>query len=464
MSLLNPELQRNLWLELTPRRVVMVPVIIGLFFLPSLTLAGDPLASMSRTGIFLFYFLTVLWGTRMAAGAVVSEVRGRTWDNQRLSALSAADLLWGKLIGAPVLTWYGGAIALIPVILNTLFKAGALEAGLDIAYYLTIGLFAQSVSLLSSLLFIRRRASLSWLDTFLFQIAGLVAGSVAASIWTAARYVGELSSLQWYGHSYSSAHFSLVSLFAFMAWALFGAWRLMRRELQMRNSALGFGAFLLFLMVYYAGFADLIENDGWRLGGRLFIASLTAAAATYAMLLLEAKDAVEIRRLFARLKSGRVDQFLAGLPSWMIAYLGAVTAMVLFLVSFDPLSGTDIAGHLKNLPQMPELDAIRDFSFSWRAFLLAFLMFLTRDMGLFLMFNFAPRAKRADFVAILWLVLLYFVLPLLIGGMGQTPLLAAFVAYPTNPVWLGPLLPAAEAALVLAIAWQRLFQVNSKTE
>ena len=127
----------------------------------------------------------------MAAGAVVGEVRARTWDNQRLSSLSAAELMWGKLIGAPILVWYGGAICLVPIVLNALFENGIGAALGDIAYYLSIGLFAQSISLLSSLLFLRRRPSISWLDTFLFQLAGLVAGGVAASVWNSARYVDE---------------------------------------------------------------------------------------------------------------------------------------------------------------------------------------------------------------------------------------------------------------------------------
>ena len=123
---------------------------------------------------------------------------------------------------------------------------------------------------------------------------------------------------------------------------------------------------------------------------------------TYAMLILEAKDAVSVRRLFGRLFAGRVDQFLAGMPSWMLAYVGALVAMLAFVLTFDPLAGTDIADQIKDLPQFPGVGDIQDYQISWRALLLAFLMFVTRDMAIFLMFNFSANAKRADFVAVLW--------------------------------------------------------------
>lgn len=51
---------------------------------------------------FLYYVIVVLWGSRNAALGVVGEIRERTWDVQRLSALSAGQMTWGKLFGATI--------------------------------------------------------------------------------------------------------------------------------------------------------------------------------------------------------------------------------------------------------------------------------------------------------------------------------------------------------------------------
>ena len=83
---MNPELRRLLWLEVTPQRLWLIPLaLIGgalvmgralPFALPSLALAA-------------FLAMTLLWGARQAANAVLDEARARTWDVQRMSALVA---------------------------------------------------------------------------------------------------------------------------------------------------------------------------------------------------------------------------------------------------------------------------------------------------------------------------------------------------------------------------------------
>src|SRR5215470_10783166 len=112
---INPELQRNLWLELSARRLIIIPIIVGIILSPWIVLHTD-LGSASDTGRWLFDLLVPVWGTWLVANSVVSEIRSRTWDLQRLSALSPWEMLWGKLIGAPIMVWYAGGLCLIPVI------------------------------------------------------------------------------------------------------------------------------------------------------------------------------------------------------------------------------------------------------------------------------------------------------------------------------------------------------------
>src|ERR1041385_2378956 len=83
---MNPEFQRNLWLELSPRRGLLMLVILGLVFFAAAVTGGD-FAPASLAQI-LYYLIVVVWGSRNAALSVVGEIRDRTWDAQRLSSLT----------------------------------------------------------------------------------------------------------------------------------------------------------------------------------------------------------------------------------------------------------------------------------------------------------------------------------------------------------------------------------------
>ena len=182
---MNPEFERNLWLEMSPRRLIMMPVVLALIFLAA-GAAGpgkEALGTVGGMANALYYFFAVLWGTRTAGNAITAEIRDRTWDFQRLSALTPFQVLTGKLFGATSYQWYGALICLVLLALNTLNAHGLGAMLAEILYLLSVGLFAQSVAMFASLLAVHRRASLRRLDVFLFQIAGLAAAGIAVNLW-----------------------------------------------------------------------------------------------------------------------------------------------------------------------------------------------------------------------------------------------------------------------------------------
>ena len=76
---MNPELRRNLWLELSTHRLIAMPVVLAAVFIltyafksGSLAL-GDAAASSAVADVALVAYglIVVLWGGRLAAGAVV---------------------------------------------------------------------------------------------------------------------------------------------------------------------------------------------------------------------------------------------------------------------------------------------------------------------------------------------------------------------------------------------------------
>ena len=83
---MNPELRRNLWLQLSPQRLIAAPVALGIVFGLGWLTAPQWLSSI---GLTIFYLLIGFWGTRRAADTLAEETAGGTWDGQRLSSLGA---------------------------------------------------------------------------------------------------------------------------------------------------------------------------------------------------------------------------------------------------------------------------------------------------------------------------------------------------------------------------------------
>src|ERR1700690_3478853 len=153
---MNPEFERNIWLELAPRRVLMMVGLLTLTFFAASLVEGVEWGP-SSVAILLYYALVVVWGSRNAAMSVVGEIRDRTWDMQRLSSLGAGAMTWGKLFGATIYNWLGGVLCLAVAMVNLVSHQRPVTAVIELVYYLGIGVVAQSASLLASLIAIGRR-------------------------------------------------------------------------------------------------------------------------------------------------------------------------------------------------------------------------------------------------------------------------------------------------------------------
>jgi hypothetical protein len=438
---MNPELTRNLWIELTPRRLLWLPVTLGLVFLAVSLTADAPLQAMGRVARWLFYFLVVFWGTRTAAEAVVGEIRERTWDGQRLSVLHPSELLWGKLLGATSFQWFGGLICLALIVLARFEARGLAEALATLGYFLTVGLFAQSASMFASLVAVRRRASHTRLDVVLYQAVGLVTAWAAATLWDRS-YVAQLvaltgplggrDTLLWHDLRIPAQAFYLASLVTFLGWSLLGNLTLLRSELQVRTGPLPWTAFVLFMIVYLTGFApELGLTAAGMPSSQLIVALVVAAALSYAAILLEPKDPVLYRWLLAAASRGRFDRVIGGLQGWMVAFLILSALTAYFALTYE----------------RPRADLFGNLYFVKTEVLAAY-FFVARDLGIFLFCNLAPRARYGDFAAAVALASLYLVLPTILTGVGLGEFLAFFIPNPEGSAKLSILAPAAEAAFV----------------
>jgi len=443
---MNPEFLRNVWLELTPRRAAMMLGILGLIFF-AVAVAGGKDYGLFGTAQWLYYGIVVFWGTRNAALSVVGEIRDRTWDLQRLSAIGPGTMMWGKLLGATIYNWFGGAICLAVMTVTTLAHGGPLAAAIDIVYYIAVGVIAQAMALLASLIAIRRRQSHSRFDIFLYQLVGLLAAVAVFVVWNAADpegsfLKGKVSTdvVVWWGRTFEARGFLLGSLAIFTGWTLLACYREMRLELKMQNGPLAWLLWLVFVGVYVSGFdAWLSESKTlpkWDyVALRLALGATAYLILTYLMVLLEPKDRVLYRWLGSRFGSGQIVSGFANLQAWMTSYL-ATTILAITLIFW-------IGRH--------EGPTLQD-----QMLLVAGLGFLTRDVGIFVLMQTMSGRRRGDLAPIAVLLALYILIPAILKGVGLEGALPFFYPAPSNPFWISAASAWAQAVTVVVMAVGRL--------
>jgi hypothetical protein len=440
---MNPEFRRNVWLELSTRRIMTMTIVLLLAFFAAAVSRSDWLPP--SVAITLYYFIVVFWGARNAALSVVGEIRDRTWDFQRLSALGAAEMTWGKLFGSTIYNWYGGAICLVVIVAYRVVHAGP-EAGLiSLVFYIVAGLIAQSAALLASLIAAMRRQRHTQLEVFAYQMTGLLTALLAIWVWNAADPAGSLITrihaaeiIPWWGQSFDARAFLLVSLALFAGWLLLGCYRAMRLELKMPNGPFVWLAFLVFMGVYVAGFDAWLPKNGSinvrdAVALRLALAGTTFAILTYVMVLLEPKDRVLYRWMGAEFLKGRLGRVAYVMQGWMMSCKAAFIVgicLIAWLLHEDAAPAAAVIG--------------------------AALGFLLRDVAIFVLLQTLPGPRRGDFAAVVTLFALYVLAPAIADGLGLTQALVLFYPQPWIPAWQSPATAWAEALIVVVLVVSRL--------
>jgi len=397
---MNPEFLRNLWLEATAFRLAL---IAGLVLLAFGALAAMPGPAVG--GQVLYCFFVVLWGTRSAALSVVAEIRERTWDSQKLSAIGPFSMVWGKLLGATAHNWFGGLLCLPFILWPMARDQGPMAAANYGLILILLGVLAQSVALLSSLTLIRRNTGNWRLDTFLCQVAGIVVAFSYYTLWNTpdAYFRSRMDMTTWWGHDFSLGDFHFVSLVLFTGWALVGCFRAMRAELRFANGPFVWLAWLAYMALYQAGFESLLTA---RLHAplpplltRLVLASLAVLASAYGMAFLERKDPVRLRWLGDQGRAGRWGVFFLALDAWMLSWAAAL------------MLGLVLAAVLAGMPGMIGPVTLASLSPS----VLAMLGFMTRDVAIFVLLGRLAPGK-GDFAALAVLAALYLLAPLILNA------------------------------------------------
>lgn len=404
---MSPEFLRHLWLEMTLHRRLMMPtVLLFIFFIAH---ALGEWSAVHMTALLSFVVLGLLWGVRLAGEALIDEIDNRTWDQQRMSAITPWQMSWGKLFGSTVYIWYGILIVVAVFLLSGL-RIGEPMLGAKLLLLLSGAVLVQALALLMSLLMVRRSgrhrrslSNLALIATLLF-------------IMTVAPYYDEYyARFSWYGLVMSELTFFALSSLLFCGWALVGLYRTMGEELQLKHRPLLWLGFSLFLIFYIMGFGPLESGDDWQLNlaGAFFIALLLC----YVMIFIERKEPLDLRRFqIIRAEQGGYAALIY-LPCWLVSLLLVVLLGLLLL--------------LVDGPKMNIMEIVLPFN----QLVLLSLLFLIRDIAIFIYFNLTKQAQRADATALVYLTLLYLLLPMLFGVIGLGSLNNLLMpAITTNPV------------------------------
>lgn len=431
----NAELQRNLWLEMTPQRLIVAPLVIALMALVIVTAFDDPRSALRMLGSYGFVGTTVLWGARLASQSLSEEFADGTWDGQRTSSLSAWAMCVGKLFGGASFAWYVGTCLLLLFLAGAMTSVDALSLLKAVAGMLLLAVFAQALSLLSTLIGWRRlrRVVDSRHRGLNLLILLLALPAISKLLPWLEQGTAPDRLLIWFDRPWPAADFLLLSLALFTGWTLLGVHRAMRAELQFRDPPWTWIAFVLFLQVYVAGWIGEAQFDRVLLPhpasalaalqsvvvARLVAAMLVALLLAYVFVFAEAKERLRYERLLADVRARRLDRLLQSPPLWLVNLLVAALTLVVTIAT--------ALGHARSAGLILLATG-----------LLSLLAYALRDFAVVLYSNFGPSRRRADAAAAFYLLVLY-LLPLalllaadLAGLSGLVEPLSAF----RNPFWL----------------------------
>ncbi len=431
---MNPELLRNLWLEITPQRLIAMPAVLFLIF--GAVLISEDLSALPDAAWWTGIAIGVLWGARQAASAVMGEVAGRTWDSQRASALTPAQMALGKLFGTTAYAWYG-------VVLCALVHLGTGGAPMEAASLILRTGLSHGVALFASLVLLGLGGR-SLVMTSLPHLAGIVAAGAADGLVPFLLALAEMphgvmrgmdaaadtTGLLWFGLPLTHAGLARLSTALLWAWSVVGCIALLRGELNVPRRVPVWPPFVGFVALYAAGFGGGLALAP-AFGAVSFITGLAA--------LLEPKS----RRAMARLFGGD----LAAVPPSLQAWLAAAVLAIALAAGLG--AGVARVGHLDSLLAP------------------AAVLFLARDIALIRLVSLRRGGLRGAVAAIVWFAVLYGLLPVLLAGAGAEPALVLFWPLPAEGASAGAVLalgaPAAQAVLLWAMLARAVLRDPSGT-
>lgn len=262
LFLRNPELIRNLRIQMRPKRMAVAAAltgIISLIVVPALWSnlgRGNGSADTGYlTAILVMQSVTIFIGGGIACLQSISrEKEQNTFDYQRITRLSPLELTMGKILGAPSMAYFIAACMIPAAFIGLPKSSWSFGSLLDSWILLLFGAIAfHSFTVLMSML-LRRSLSTGAVLLFL-MFAGFPGISWTTLLLTrGARGAGAIATISFYGVQFPSTPFSIFIYASFAAWFILALERNIKRDPAMYElltplQALGFGGWANFIFV-----------------------------------------------------------------------------------------------------------------------------------------------------------------------------------------------------------------------
>ena len=394
---MNPEFRRQLWLQFSATRAALLPLLLaGCFAAVYLTVPGPSAIPLTWAGAVLFGVLVLGMGTLAAGASVTDEIADRTWDQQRMSAMQPWAMTWGKLAGASAYGWYGGTLCLLVAVPSaSMWEPLAYVAKLALTAVLA-GLFLQALLIAVNLQLLKASSRVSR--------RGGVWALLLVLLWGSGTVLATLRGqhVMWWNLSFDRLDFALASLIVFMACALVAAWRSMAEVLAVRQMPWGWPALAVTATAYLTGFTWTQRTPVLGVVGLS-----TCAVLTYFALVTEPQPRPLWQRVVQRLRNGQWRAAIVQMPRWPTTLLLALPFAVLTTLTLNrsaamPWTLTD------SMLLQP----------------IAFVLLMARDCALALYFAFSPKGRRPLMAFAVLMLVLYGLLPWLLGSGGSTLLVS----------------------------------------
>ena len=455
----NSEIQRYYWQSFSLQRIIAMPVVLlAIVALILLSVKHDPSVVISYYAGSAYYIIIFLWGGYQAAHALVQEVKENTWDNQRLSSVSPWDLTIGKLLGSTLYSWYGGLILLAIYFFSTIHNAPLLLVLCNLSVMVGAGLLCHSLALFSSLIPLRMQAGRDQFHVAGYYILSLIVSgyflTMGNSIFTQHHYE---HGMKWFGMSISDERFFLGCLLLALFWIFWAIYRFMREALQFKNTPTVWAIFVIFCMIYFAGFGSQDFLPWHRAhdlpltffsNGTLFCAFMVGLICSYFSFFSENLNIIHYRTLFHHWQNHSWKKLVHLVPMWSVSLFLSVL-VGLFSLVFSVL--------------------ILDNPEKVIALIVSSVLFALRDACIFHYFTLSPNGRLPHLAALFYLGVLYLLLPNLFFAFGLKFEDAGGVFYPiiqfSAQSSLFKLLPIMLELFVAVVVLKRRYSIiNNKIE
>lgn len=418
---MNPEFQRQLWLQFSTTRLALTPLLLAAIFAAVyLSVPVAPSVALAGSAALLFGVLVLGMGTLAAGGSVMDEIADRTWDQQRMSAMQPWAMTWGKLAGASAYGWYGGALCLLVALPSAQITQPITVVLKQAVLGVLAGVFLQALLVAINLQLLQTGSSR-------VSRRGGVAALLMVLLWGSGIVMGTLRTGQivWWDQGFHRLEFALASLALFTVCAVVAAWRSMAEVLAVRQWPWGWPALAVLATAYTSGFAGTERMPVLGVVGLGVCAVLT-----YFAVLAQPQQRPQWQRVVNRLRDGQWRAVFLQLPRWPTTLVLALPFAVLSTLAFNPYTAAPWA--LSNAIMLQPL---------------AFVLLLSRDCALALYVAFSPTGRRPVLSFAVWMLVLYGLLPWLLQATGSSVLVGLAL-----PLLAGSVLSIIFAATHLAAA------------